>query len=289
MSEVIDITPGWLGAYGTVIRASRDVDEHDTKATPPVMLVNEAFARRLFPGRNLVGTTLALTAHDPPFGDQPWGFKTVVGVVGDAVYGSLREPVPPTIYYPLAQRDGPIGFSEYFIAVRSSSGSPVRLTRSVAAALTAVNPDIELTFRPLADQVSASLTQDRLVALLSGFFGVLALLLAALGLFGVTAYAVARRRAEIGIRMALGAGPGSIVRLMLGRVFLLVGLGVTVGAGVSLAASTFVASLLYGVEPRDWGTLVSAAATLVAVGVVASWLPAYRATRIDPAAVLRET
>jgi putative ABC transport system permease protein len=289
MSEVIDITPGWLGAYGTVIRAGRDVDEHDTKATPPVMLVNEAFVRRLFPSRNLVGTTLALTAHDPPFGDQPWGLKTVIGVVGDAVYGSLREPVPPTIYYPLAQRDGPIGFSEYFIAVRSSTGSPVRLTRNVAAALTAVNPDIELTFRPLDDQVSASLTQDRVVALLSGFFGVLAVLLAALGLFGVTAYAVARRRAEIGIRMALGAGPAGIVRLVLGRVFLLVGLGVTLGAGVSLAASTFVSSLLYGVEPRDWGTLVGAAATLVAVGVVASWLPAYRAARIDPAEVLRET
>jgi putative ABC transport system permease protein len=125
--------------------------------------------------------------------------------------------------------------------------------------------------------------------MLSGFFGGLALLLAGLGLYGVTAYAVARRRAEIAVRMALGAAPAGIVRLVLARVSVLVGLGVTLGAGVSLATSTFVASLLYGVEPRDWITLVSAAATLVAVGVVASWLPAYRAARIDPAAVLRET
>jgi ABC-type antimicrobial peptide transport system permease subunit len=169
------------------------------------------------------------------------------------------------------------------------SASPVLLTRSVAAALTAVNPDLRLTFRLVADQVNASLTQDRLVAMLSGFFGGLALLLAGLGLYGVTAYTVARLRAEIGIRMAVGAVPVGIVRLVLGRLSLLVGLGATLGAGVSLATSTFVASLLYGVEPRDWITLVSAAVALVSVGVVAGCLPAYRAARIDPAAVLRET
>jgi putative ABC transport system permease protein len=289
LSQFIDITPGWLAAYGTPIRAGRDLDDHDTQAARPVMLVNETFVRRLFPGRNLIGTTLALTAHDPPYGDRPLGSRTVVGIVGDAVYGSIREPVPPTIYYPLAQRDGPLNLSVFFMAVRSSADSPVLLTRGVAAALTGVNPDLRFTFRLVADQVNASLTQDRLVAMLSGFFGGLALLLAGLGLYGVTAYAVARRRAEIAVRMALGAAPAGIVRLVLARVSVLVGLGVTLGTGVSLATSTVVASLLYGIEPRDWVTLVSAAATLVAVGVVASWLPAYRAARIDPAEVLRET
>ena len=120
-----------------------------------------------------------------------------------------------------------------------------------ARAITGVNRDLALTFRPLADQVDASLTQERVVAMLAGFFGALALLLAALGLYGVTSYAVSRRRTEIGIRMALGAAPGGVVRLVLSRVTLLVGIGVLVGGGISVWASKFVATLLYGLEPRD--------------------------------------
>jgi putative ABC transport system permease protein len=125
--------------------------------------------------------------------------------------------------------------------------------------------------------------------MLSGFFGGLALLLAGLGLYGVTAYAVARRRAEIGIRMALGAAPAGIVRLVLGRVSQLVGLGVILGVGVSLWMSTLIASLLYGVEPRDPMILFGTALTLSAVGVLAGGVPAYRASRIDPAEVLTES
>src|SRR5205814_9724174 len=132
-------------------------------------------------------------------------------------------------------------------------------------------------FRPLADQVDASLTQERVIAMLAGFFGVLALLLAGLGLYGVTSYAVSRRRTEIGIRMALGAAPKSVVRLVLSRVSLLVGAGVVVGVGVSMWASTFVGALLYGLEPRDPLTLIGAAAVLAAVGALAGWLPARRA------------
>jgi ABC-type antimicrobial peptide transport system permease subunit len=124
--------------------------------------------------------------------------------------------------------------------------------------------------------------------MLSGFFGVLALLLAEIGLYGVTAYAVARRRAEIGIRMALGAAPAGVVRLVLGRVMMLVGIGIVVGAGLSVWASQFLATLLYGVEPRDPLTLVGAAGILATVGAFAGWLPAWRASRIAPAEVLRD-
>jgi ABC-type antimicrobial peptide transport system permease subunit len=152
-----------------------------------------------------------------------------------------------------------------------------------------VNRDLTLTFRPLSEQVNASLTQERVVAMLSGFFGALALLLAGLGLYGVTSYSVTRRRAEIGIRMALGAAPGGVVRLVLARVSVLVGIGVLVGTAVSLWASTFVATLLYGLEPRDPATLVGSAALLATIGAIAGWVPAYRASRIDPAEVLRET
>jgi ABC-type antimicrobial peptide transport system permease subunit len=133
------------------------------------------------------------------------------------------------------------------------------------------------------------LAQDRVVAILSGFFGALALLLAAVGLYGVTAYAVARRRTEIGIRAALGAAPLDIFRLVLLRVALLVGAGVIIGAGVGVWASTLVGSLLYGLEPHDSRTLVGAVAVLAAVGAAAGWLPAWRASRTDPAEELRES
>jgi ABC-type antimicrobial peptide transport system permease subunit len=161
------------------------------------------------------------------------------------------------------------------------------LTRSIAAAIGVIDPQLALTFRPLADQVNAGLIQERLVALLAGFFGGLALFLAAIGLYGVTAYAVSRRRHEIGVRMALGAAPGRIVWLVLRRVFVLVGIGVVVGITSSIWAAQFVASLLYGLEPRDPATLIGAILVLAGVGTLAGWLPARRASRVEPAEVLR--
>jgi ABC-type antimicrobial peptide transport system permease subunit len=195
------------------------------------------------------------------------------------------------MYVPLAQfddgpRPAPASIS---VSVRSASESPALLTRTIADAIARVNPDLALTFRPLAVQVNASLTQERLVAMLAGFFGGLALLLAGLGLYGVTSYAVSRRRTEIGIRMALGAAPAGVVRLVLARVTLLVGAGIVAGSALSVWAARFVSTLLYGLQPRDPVTIVSAAVALAAVGALAGWLPAYRASRIDPAEVLRDS
>jgi putative ABC transport system permease protein len=133
------------------------------------------------------------------------------------------------------------------------------------------------------------MAQDRILAVLSGFFGGLALLLASLGLYGVTSYAVTRRRAELGIRLALGAAPAIVIRLVITRVIALVAAGVAVGAALTLGMARFVTSLLYGLEPRDPATLVGAVITLGAVGALAGYLPAYRASRIDPAEVLRES
>ena len=163
------------------------------------------------------------------------------------------------------------------------------LTNSIVTAIAAVNPNVALTFRPLAEAVAASMTQERVMAQLAGLFGAVALLLATIGLYGVTAYGVARRRVEIGIRMALGAGAGRVVHLVLSRVALLMTIGIALGIVASAWASTFIASLLWGLEPRDPATLVGAAVTLSAVGAVAGWLPAWRASRIDPAQVLRES
>src|SRR5207244_10305199 len=168
---------------------------------------------------------------------------------------------PPTIYVPMSQMEY-FGLPSVYLMVRSTAGSPALLAKSIAASISTVNPDLALTFRPLADHVNAALTQERVVAMLSGFFGGLALLLAGLGLYGVTSYAVSRRRTEIGIRMALGAAPAGVVRLVLSRVSMLVGLGVVVGAGVSAWASQFVTTLLYGLAPPDPATVIGPGNTL---------------------------
>jgi putative ABC transport system permease protein len=283
------ISPGWFRTFGTPLIAGRDIIDRDRKGTPPVAVVNQEFARKFLAGASPLGHTITLALNGPT-ADPP---IEIVGVAADAVYRSLRDPVPPTMYLPLAQHDGDQAFlvplASASLSVQSTLGPPGLLTKSIAAAIGVVNPELTLTFRPLADQVDASLTQERLVAMLSGFFGALALLLAGLGLYGVTAYAVSRRRTEIGIRMALGAEPAAVVRLVLSRVVILVGIGAVIGSGLSLWASKFVASLLYGLAPRDPMTLIVAVATLAAVGVAAGWLPARRASRIDPAAVLRES
>ncbi len=283
MTMLNQITPGWLATYGTAVLAGRDIDERDAQGALPVALVNEAYVRKFLPGRNPIGETIRFAEGTAP----P---RTIVGVVSDAVYVSVRDGVRPTLYIPLAQRDTEAGpTANVNISVRSSAGSPALLAPRVAAALTGVDRNLTFTFRPLQDRVDASLTQERLVALVTGFFGTLALLLAGLGLYGVTSYAVTRRRAEIGIRMALGAEPTGVVRLVLVRVFVLVALGVIIGTAVSWWSSQFIASLLYDLQPRDAVTLVSAAVTLTVVGAIAGWLPAYRASRIDPAHVLRDT
>jgi ABC-type antimicrobial peptide transport system permease subunit len=151
-----------------------------------------------------------------------------------------------------------------------------------------VNRDITLQFIPLATQVNESLTRERLLATLSGFFGGLALLLATIGLYGVMSYNVARRRNEIGIRMALGAEQARVLRMVLSEVAILIGIGLAVGLGVALATTRFVASFLYGIKSNDPVTLILAAGTLALVAAIAGYLPARRASRLDPMSALRE-
>jgi putative ABC transport system permease protein len=281
------ITPDWFATYGTRLIAGRDFDDRDRLASPPVAIVNETFARRFLQGANPLGRRIR-NPSSAPGETRPW--MEVVGIVADATYLSLRAALPPTMYVPLAQQPAGSGFFPFAtLSVRAASGSPVALARGVGDAIARVDADIAITFTPLKQQVDAALVQERIMAMLSGWFSVLALLLSALGLYGVTAYAVTRRRTEIGIRMAIGAAPARVVRLVLGRVAILLGIGVLMGAGVTVWASMFVASLLYGLEPRDPVTLLSSAAVLAAVGALAGWLPAYRASRIDPAEVLRES
>jgi len=280
------ITPGWFATFGTPLVAGRLFNDRDRQGAPRVVVVNQAFARNFLNGANPIGHVVRSRGGFV----NPEAPKEIVGVVADAVYRNLREPIPPTMYVPFEQMEDPMPTRPAVsVVVRAASGSPALLSRSIARAIAEVNPDLAITFRPLTDVVNASLTQERLVAMLSGFFGGLALLLAGLGLYGVTAYAVSRRRTEIGIRMALGAAPAGVVRLVLSRVSLLVGAGVIAGAGISLWASRFVGPLLFGLQPRDPATLVGAAVVLSTVGAIAGWLPARRASRIDPSEVLRDS
>jgi ABC-type antimicrobial peptide transport system permease subunit len=181
---------------------------------------------------------------------------------------------------------GPSPFT--LIELRSATSAPTDLIPGVKAAMEEVNRDVTLQFIPLSTQVAESLTRERLLATLSGFFGALALLLSTIGLYGVMSYNVARRRNEIGIRMALGAEQSRVLRMVLREVALLIGIGLAIGLSLALATTRFVASFLYGIKSNDAATLSLAAAVLALVAALAGYIPARRASRLDPMAALRE-
>src|SRR5262249_30757327 len=160
-------------------------------------IVNEAFVRVLFPGRNVIGLPLSLTWRIAQ-GDRPYGTRTIVGVARDAAYHTIRERVQPMIFLPLISRD-PLLQKDFYLGVRAAAGSPALLERRVAATIAAAGPDVAFSIEPLIREVDDALADNRVIALLATFFGVLALVLAAVGLYGVTAYAAAQRRTEVGI------------------------------------------------------------------------------------------
>ena len=279
MSWVNAVSPGWFTTYETRLIAGRDFTTADRAGSPEVAIVNEGFARHFFEGRSPIGRTIQTRG--------PSGLTTyeIVGLVGDAVYRSLREGAVRTMYLPLTQQERPL--SRLSLAV-ATTGPTAQSRAAVAEALRAVDPAASLTFRTLDDLAGATVTRERLVALLSAFFGGLSLLLAGVGLYGVTAYGVSRRRVEIGVRMALGARPAGIVTLVLRRTGVLLVLGVVLGGAVAAWAARYTEGMLFQLEPQDPLTFLAAAGALVLVATVAAWLPARRAARLDPATVLRE-
>ncbi len=282
------ITPQWFGSYGIPVRMGRDVAANDTTGAPLVAVVNEAFARQLFVGRPALGQTVEVSGAG---GDVKLGQRTIVGVVGDSLSGALREGARPTVYFPFAQWNVPLPVpARVSLSVRAAAPSidASQLLRDTTVAVNAVDRSIDLRVRHIAAELRASVAQERLIALVSGSFGALALILAALGLYGVTAHSVARRRTELGVRLALGASSRAIVYLVLGRLAFLVAVGLLLGVGISLGLSRFVGALLYGVNPRDAVTFMASAAAVVVVGVFAASRPAIGSARIDPGKILRE-
>jgi predicted permease len=284
ISWVHALMPGWFATYGTRMLAGRDFDAHDRTGAPSVAIVNEAFAKRFLGGGSPVGRVL-LREGSPQRRPPP---LEIVGLVADTVYRSPRDAMEPIVYLSMGQLSADEAWPFATLGVRAAGGSPALLTRDVAAAVEGVDPNLSLTFKLFSDQVGASVMRERIVALLSGFFGALALLLAGIGLYGVTSYGVSRRRTEIGVRMALGAEASGVLGLILGRALRLVALGLVIGAAVSLWAARFVSSLLFGLEARDLPTLIAGAAVLTGISLLAAGIPARRAARIDPAQVLRE-
>jgi putative ABC transport system permease protein len=283
------VSPGWLSLYRTPVLSGRDVQDVDRSGARHVAIVNQAFARKFLSGANPLGRIVRQLEGPPGHAPAEW---EIVGVTSDAVYESLRAPVPPTMYLAFNQIDEDLlaagaAPSSASLSVRATAAPPTTLTHSVAAAIASVNPKLDLTSRSLPDIVASSITVERTLAILSGFFGALSLLLAVVGIYGITSYAVSRRRKEIGICMALGAKSSLVVRQVLSRVMMLVGVGVVVGAGTSLWASQFMEALLFNLKARDSLTLIGAVVVLLAVGAVAAWLPAWRASHVDPVMALR--
>jgi hypothetical protein len=275
------VTPGWFATYGTPLLDGRDFNTGDTAGAAQVAIVNEAFARAFSNGRSPVGIEI----REPGTGRTPV-VRRVVGWVKDAVYEQVREPAPPTLYLPYPQVETVP--AETMLNVRVAGAAPASLARPLAAALAGVDASASVTFRRLADHLDDRLIRERLLAILAGGFGVLAVVLAGVGLYGVTAYAVSRQRAEIAVRMALGASAGRVVAQVLGNIAVRVAIGAALGAGLAAWAAPVVEALLYGLTPRDAGTIGLATLLLAAVALIAGWIPARRIAKIDPARVLRD-
>jgi predicted permease len=276
-----ELSDRFFETMGTDLLTGRDFNRHDTPESPKVAIVNQAMAKKFFAGQNPIGKR-----YRPEDGNKLGDPVEIIGVVKDAKYAELREDLHPTIYLPASQDANQFG--SLIFEMRVVAGAPAALTSTVKSSIAGVDPGVSLEFKTLAAQVDESLARERLLATLSGFFGALALLLAMIGLYGVMSYNVARRRNEIGIRMALGAEQARVLRMVLREVFILIGIGLAIGLGAAMASPPFVASLLYGVKANDPWTLSLAAAVLALVAVLAGFVPARRASRLDPMNALRE-
>ena len=208
----------------------------------------------------------------------------MVGVVRNTAYQSLRETPPPLMYLPLSQQTRPGTFITFVL--RTTGTTP--LAHAVTAAGRAIDANITFELRTLETQLADSLIQERLLAMLPGFFGMVALLTAGIGLYGMVSVAVARRRNELGVRMALGAHSRDIVWLVLRDLALITALGLIAGAALAFASGRFVTTLLYGLTPTDPATAALAVALLGAIALLAGYLPARRAARLDPMIALRD-
>ena len=277
---LIGIGPDYFRTFEISLLAGREFEVSDRFDAPKVAIVNEAFARRFLNGANPVGQRFWFEA----FGDIPERRYEIVGLVRDIKFGDLREEFRPIIYTTRAQDPNASPGDNYLIRSRLSQTETVAAVKSL---LNEINPAITVSFQSFKPMIEATILRERLMATLSGFFGVLALVLACIGLYGMLSYAVASRTNEIGIRMALGAQARNVRWLILREALLLVTVGVAVGLPLIIAVTRLAATLLYDLSPTDTVSLLSSVLLMLTVGMVAGYLPSRRATLVDPIVALR--
>jgi predicted permease len=274
-----EVSDRYFATLRTDLIAGRDFNDRDTPESPKVAIVNQTVAKKFFGGQNPIGKRFR---EEEGATMGPW--VEIVGMVKDSKYGSLREDILPTAFTAASQDATPM----WYTFELNAAGPPTAVISAAKSAVAEVNRDVTLQFKTLALQVDESLARERLLASLSGFFGALALALATIGLYGVMSYNIARRRNEIGIRMALGAEQARVLRMVLREVAMLIGLGLALGSIAALGATRFVESFLYGTRANDPWTLSLAAGFLALVAAIAGFLPARRASRLEPMNALRE-
>ena len=271
----------YFNVMGTPLLAGRTFDASDRPGSPKVAVVNQAFARRYFPDRSPLGETFQFE----PSPGRPQEDFHIIGVVKDTKYVNLREEFGPIASFAASQDDQP---SPLLSLVVRSEVAPASLTPALTRAISEAAAGSFVTYYSVAGFITESLKTERLMASLSGFFGVLAMTIAVVGLYGVMSYLVTRRRVEIGVRMALGADPRAVVRMVIAESGALVLIGVVAGVAGAIVVCRWARSLLYALEPWDPSSLALAAGTLALVSLLAAWIPARRASHLEPTIALRD-
>jgi putative ABC transport system permease protein len=282
LGPLVFVSEGYFSALGAPLLRGRFFTEQDDDTSPDVVIINETLAKRFFPGVDPVGRRIKNGGPERPIGPRnPW--MTIVGVVGDINYSGLDAAPEPVVYY--AFRQAPAG--DQYVVLRTTA-DPQSLASAARVAVGELDKDLPVTnLRTMDELMSESMASPRFRTTLVSLFAVVGVLLAAIGIYGVMAYAVAERTHELGVRMALGADRGDVLRMVIGDAMRLVAGGVTLGVIGAAAASRLIGSLLFGITPTDPTTFAGIVALLTATALVASYVPARRATRVDPMIALR--
>jgi predicted permease len=276
-TSILRIGPAFFATMQIPIVMGRAIDRADQSSPAPVAVVSEIFARKFFGGENPIGRKFAFEANTP---------IEIVGIAKNARYNSLKMDTPPVAYLPYGQNSRTLGGMYYEVR---AAGDPLALAGAIRKTVRAANDRIPVTdLRTQAGTIDRTIQQERIFAKLCSAFAVLALLIAAVGLYGTMAYSVARRTGEIGIRMALGAQSGSVVWLVMREVLIVTAAGLAIGLPVAYSASHLVQSFLFGMTPKDPLTMGLAAGVLIAAAIAAGYGPARRASRISPMNALRQ-
>jgi predicted permease len=276
----VQIGPNFSETLGVPLLMGRDIGLQDTPTSQKVAVVNQAFAKWYFHNENPIGRRATFEE------DSDKNDFEIVGVIGDSKYDSAKERADRTVFRPILQVQDQQSFSNVFEL--RTAGDPLNLSAEVRAAITQVNDKLPvLNLTSLRIQTDEALSEEKLIAQLVSFFGLLGLLLSCVGLYGTMAHAVVRRTNEIGIRMALGAERRNIIWMVLKESLLLVGIGLAVGIPAAWAAAHLISSQLFGLNPSDPVSLATAALLLIAVAALAGYLPARKASRVNPLVALR--